>query len=58
MSDAQPISADIVNDSGKALMSIKGLSRQGDKVVIRGCFWVNGTRICIWSPTSFDTVKF
>ena len=36
MSDAEPISANVVNEAGKALMSIKGLSRDGDKIVVRG----------------------
>lgn len=36
MADETAISANIVNDSGKALMSLKALSREGDKIKIRG----------------------
>lgn len=32
----EAIAANIVNDSGKPLMSLKALSRDGDKLVVRG----------------------
>jgi hypothetical protein len=36
MAQEQQLSANIINDSGNALMSIKSLSRDGDRVKIRG----------------------
>lgn len=36
MADETTLCANVVNDSGKALMSLKELSREGDRIKIRG----------------------